>query len=119
ALIAVSGSLADSSGSRRTLTVQSAMPDSSRGGNVYGRVTGLISMAEMALRSPDRLPLDSRRSSVLPPRKKNRPVNIRACGAACRKRATVVIAALRFDASISREIGKYFVVPLVVPDESA
>ena len=95
------------------------MPVSSRGGNEYGRVNGETSIAEIALRSPDRLPFDSRRSSVLPPRKKNLPLNSFAFGYACRNRATVVNAAFRFEASISFEIGRYLVVPLVVPDERA
>ena len=113
------GSRADASASCRTFTFQSAMPDRSRGGNVYGRVSGEISIAAIALKSPDRLPFVSRRSSVLPPRKKIRPLKSRASGTACRNSATVVNAALRLDASISFEIGMYLVVPVVVPEDRA
>ncbi len=48
-----------------------------------------------------------------------RPVNRRASGRAARNRASVVRAARRLDATISRDTGTYFVVPLVVPEERA
>ena len=72
----------------------------------------------MPLRSPARPPPASGRRSVLPPRKKNLPVNSRASGFAARNRASVVDAAFRFDRTISRDTGMCFA-PLVVPLDRA
>src|SRR5262249_15502953 len=80
-LIAVIGIRAAVSASGRTFAVQSAMLDSSRGGKVYGRLHRVTSMAEIALKSPDRLPFDSRLRSVFPPMKKIRPLKTDAFGA--------------------------------------
>ena len=73
----------------------------------------------MPLRSPARTPSVGAVRSVLPPRKNIRPRNSGVPGCAARNRASVVRAARRLDASISRETGMYLVVPLVVPDDRA
>ena len=118
-LSAVIGSCALSWANRRTFSSQSVMSVRSPGGNVYGRRNSNNSFAAIPLRSPARLPSACRRRSVLPPRKKNLPVNSFAAGLACRNSAVVVNPAFLFDRTMSHDTGMYFVAPLVVPEESA
>ena len=78
----------------------------------------------MPLRSPARISRQPRPwpravSSVLPPRKNMRPVKSGLPGWAARNQLRPVSAARRFDFSMAAETGMYFVVPVVVPEESA
>src|SRR6516162_3550584 len=117
-LIIVIGCLRLCSARRMSFSSQSLSNARWLGGNVKGARSAGASRVTMPLKSPEKLAGPAWRRSVLPPRKKRRPVKSGTSGWAARNQVSEVSAAFRLDASIARETGMYLVVPEVVPDDS-
>ena len=78
-------------------------------------------MAEVAipLKSPLKTSSASRTRPVEPPSMKTRPANSRLSGRLARWKVSRSVLARTLERCISRLTGMYFVVPVVVPDETA
>jgi hypothetical protein len=107
------------SASAASLRSQSGRSAISAGGKLQPRSSAGTSAAAMPERSPCRTPDATRSSAVEPPSMKEGPPKIALPGWWCRCQASTSVAARLLPRIIGAVTGMYFVVPEVVPEESA